>query len=105
MLRNGPYPRWLQARIASPTGHLSNADSAAFARRAVTRGLAHLVLAHLSENCNTPAVALAAMRGALRGTRFRGTLTAASQDVADRPVHPRRHASHPAAPAAIVLDC
>src|ERR1041384_6406509 len=27
MLENGPYPRWLQQRIASKVGHLSNADS------------------------------------------------------------------------------
>ncbi|MFI5228727.1 MAG: MBL fold metallo-hydrolase, partial [Gemmatimonadales bacterium] len=50
MLRNGPYARWLQARIASDTGHLSNNDSADFARRALTRETRHLVLAHLSEN-------------------------------------------------------
>ena len=37
MLRNGPYPPWLQARIASRIGHLSNRDAAAFAREAVTR--------------------------------------------------------------------
>jgi phosphoribosyl 1,2-cyclic phosphodiesterase len=80
MLRNGPYPRWLQSRIASSTGHLSNADSGAFAREAATRELNHLVLAHLSENCNSPRVALTAMRGALARSRFKGTLTAAKQD-------------------------
>ena len=88
MLRNGPYPRWLQARIACPTGHLSNYDSGAFARDAVTRALNHLVLAHLSENCNTPRVALAAMRGALARTRFHGTLTAARQDAVVGPFTP-----------------
>ena len=81
MLRNGPYPKWLQMRIACPTGHLSNADSSAFARDAVTPGLQHLVLAHLSEYCNTPEVALANMRGAVRRTAFTGTITAAKQDV------------------------
>src|SRR5437763_764345 len=49
LLRNGPYPRWLQARIASKTGHLSNRDAGTFARTAATRDLNHLVLAHLSE--------------------------------------------------------
>jgi phosphoribosyl 1,2-cyclic phosphodiesterase len=88
MLRNGPYPRWLQSRIACPTGHLSNTASAAFARTAVTRELAHLVLAHLSENCNTPEVALAAMRGAVARTRFKGAITAARQDAAVGPFTP-----------------
>ena len=39
----------------------------------------HLVLAHLSEQCNTPAVALDCMGSAIKGTKFRGTLTAAKQ--------------------------
>jgi len=88
MLRTGPYPRWLQARIACDTGHLSNADSGAFARRAVTKSVNHLVLAHLSENCNTPRVALSAMRAALAGSRFRGSLTAARQDAVVGPFLP-----------------
>ncbi len=79
MLRNGPYPRFLQTRIACRTGHLSNHDAGAFARGAVSGGLNHLVLAHLSERCNSPEVALLSMRGALARSRFRGTLTAASQ--------------------------
>jgi phosphoribosyl 1,2-cyclic phosphodiesterase len=88
MLRSGPYPRWLQARIASKTGHLSNQDSGAFAREAVTRAMHHLVLAHLSENCNTPQVALGAMRAAIARTAFRGTLTAAKQDSVVGPFTP-----------------
>lgn len=88
MLRNGPYPRWLQARIASKTGHLSNADSGTFARDAASRELNHLVLAHLSENCNSPRVAMAAMRGALARSRFKGTLTAAKQNAVVGPFTP-----------------
>lgn len=80
MLENGPYPIWLQRRIASSIGHLSNTDSGTFARSVVTRELNHLVLAHLSEKCNTPRLALTSMRGALAQSRFRGTLTAAKQD-------------------------
>ena len=88
MLRNGPYPRWLQARIASKTGHLSNRDSGAFAREAVSRAMHHLVLAHLSENCNTAQTALASMRGAIARTRFQGTVTAAKQDSVVGPFTP-----------------
>ena len=88
MLRTGPYPRWLQARIASRTGHLSNHDAGVFAREAVSRAMRHLVLAHLSENCNTPRVALAAMGQAIARTAFRGTVTAAKQDSVVGPFTP-----------------
>lgn len=88
MLRNGPYPVFLQRRIASRTGHLSNRDAGRFARESVTRGLHHLVLAHLSENCNTPRVALASMRGAVAKTAFSGTVTAAKQDAVVGPFTP-----------------
>jgi phosphoribosyl 1,2-cyclic phosphodiesterase len=88
MLANGPYPPWLRARIASRIGHLSNPAAAAFAREAVTRETNHLVLAHLSENCNTPRVALGTMRAALAKSRFRGSLTAAKQDAVVGPFVP-----------------
>lgn len=79
MLRAGPYPPVVQARIAGAFGHLSNRRSGMFARECVHAGLAQLVLAHLSERCNQPEIALASMREAVRGSRFRGTLSAASQ--------------------------
>ncbi|HEX4682816.1 MAG TPA: MBL fold metallo-hydrolase [Gemmatimonadaceae bacterium] len=88
MLRNGPYARWLQMRIASRTGHLSNRDAGLFAREAVTREMNHLVLAHLSENCNTTDVAVESMRGALGRTRFKGAVTAAQQDAVVGPFTP-----------------
>jgi len=88
MLRNGPYPRWLQERIASRTGHLSNRASGVFARQAMTKECNHLVLAHLSETNNTPRVAMANMRSALAGSRFKGTLTAAKQDAVVGPFTP-----------------
>jgi phosphoribosyl 1,2-cyclic phosphodiesterase len=80
MLRHGPYPRWLQARIASPVGHLSNRCAAQLARRVVSRQVNHLVLSHLSERCNRPYIALKSMTEALNRSRFRGTVTAAVQD-------------------------
>jgi phosphoribosyl 1,2-cyclic phosphodiesterase len=80
MLRYGPYPPFLQARIAGRRGHLSNREAGVFARDTIGRGMNHLVLAHLSENCNTPSVALRSMRAALARTRFKGGLTAAVQN-------------------------
>ena len=88
MLRNGPYPRWLQERIASRTGHLSNRASGVFARQSMTKECNHLVLAHLSETNNTPRVAMANMRSALAGSKFKGTLTAAKQDAVVGPFTP-----------------
>ena len=43
-----------------------------FARDCTHAGLAQLVLAHLSERCNDPGIALSSMREALRTTSFRG---------------------------------
>lgn len=88
MLRHGPYPPFLQKRIASRVGHLSNDDAAKFARASMTRDVKHLVLAHLSENCNDPRVALECMRGAVGTTRFRGTVTASKQDAVMGPFVP-----------------
>jgi len=88
MLAHGPYPRFLQRRIASRVGHLSNNEASDFARRTVKRGLNHIVLAHLSENCNTPRVALTTMRDAVTGTPFKGTVSAAKQDSVVGPFTP-----------------
>ena len=57
MLRNGPYPYELKRRIASNRGHLSNPDSAALAARLCSAGTRGLMLAHLSQENNEPALA------------------------------------------------
>jgi len=59
MLRNGPYPPSLQARIRSPFGHLSNRDCAAEAARLVSQeNVRKIVLMHISDKNNTPKLAL-----------------------------------------------
>lgn len=80
MLRAGPYPLVVQDRIASANGHLSNRAAADLGRRIAHRGLRHLVLAHLSAQNNSAAVARGTMDAALRTSAFRGTLTVARQD-------------------------
>jgi len=60
MLENGPYDRPLKQRVGGPLGHLSNVQSAEFLRAVDCSRLRHLVLTHLSEKNNTPALALAA---------------------------------------------
>ena len=54
MLMMGPYPYDLKRRIASRRGHLSNGDSAAFAAELCANGTKCLMLAHLSQENNTP---------------------------------------------------
>lgn len=87
MLKVGPYPWSVKQRVMSRTGHLSNhvvseflADPEAFDGRP-----RHLVLAHLSENNNTPDLARISAEEALgrRPTEaeFRGELLVASQRV------------------------
>jgi phosphoribosyl 1,2-cyclic phosphodiesterase len=85
MLRNGPYPPFLQARIASEQGHLSNRQTGALLQRVAHRGLRHVVLAHLSQQNNTPEVALDAARVVLKATAFKGTLACAEQDAVTHP--------------------
>ncbi len=57
MLKNGPYPYELKKRIASKYGHLSNADCAILASQLHAGGTKHMMLAHLSEENNLPALA------------------------------------------------
>lgn len=54
MLMNGPYPWVLKQRIKGRTGHLSNMDTRDFIRDLVNENLKHVILAHLSEENNTP---------------------------------------------------
>lgn len=65
MLMSGGYPPALKARIAGPRGHLDNAASAALLAALDRRRLAHVIAAHLSQQNNTPALARAALAGAL----------------------------------------
>jgi phosphoribosyl 1,2-cyclic phosphodiesterase len=100
MLRAGPYPPELQARVGGPTGHLGNAQAAEVARAVAHPGLQHLVLGHLSRHNNTPELALASMRRALEGTPFRGALHAAPPDAVLGPLVLQPAAAAPGTPVA-----
>jgi phosphoribosyl 1,2-cyclic phosphodiesterase len=65
MLRSGPYPAHLKQRIRDRFGHLSNDQAAAVLRHAATEDTAAVILVHLSEKNNTPALARGAAAGAL----------------------------------------
>jgi phosphoribosyl 1,2-cyclic phosphodiesterase len=90
MLRSGPYPPFLQDRIASRTGHLSNRQSASLARELAGGTLRQLVLLHLSEVNNTPRFALASSAAALGGPRSRIKIAAATQDGVQGPFGDQR---------------
>ena len=85
MLKMGPYPWHIKQRVMSRTGHLSNTVVSEFLADAeLFDGHArHLVLAHISEQNNTPDLARISAEEAL-GRRsvefaFRGTLHVALQ--------------------------
>ncbi len=79
MLRAGPYPPVVQARIAGDRGHLANRHAAALIRDEATRRLRHVVLAHLSEKCNAPELAWETTEREVKRTAYRGTVTTARQ--------------------------
>jgi phosphoribosyl 1,2-cyclic phosphodiesterase len=79
MLRTGPYPAFLQARISGGSGHLSNAKSASLSSELAGAPLRELVLLHLSEVNNTPRRAVDAVTSGLRGARQSCRVTAAPQ--------------------------
>jgi phosphoribosyl 1,2-cyclic phosphodiesterase len=60
MLLDGPYPWELKQRIRGNKGHLSNTQAAELLKEGLSPNLRQLVLAHLSEENNTPAHAGAA---------------------------------------------
>ena len=64
MLRNGPYPDYLKARIEAAQGHLDNTVSAEFAAGLWTPKLSHIFLCHLSHDNNRPEKAFNAYREA-----------------------------------------
>jgi len=67
MLRTGPYPLYLKERILSQNGHLSNDDCAVQAASLISRGTTHLLLGHLSQDNNRPAIADRTVEAGLSG--------------------------------------
>ena len=58
MLKNGPYPYFLQQRVLSDKGHLSNEQASNYLSKIVGKNTKTIVLAHLSEKNNNPEKAL-----------------------------------------------
>ena len=68
MLREGAYPRFLQERILSTKGHLSNDQAAAAARELVTDRTEQLIAMHISQDNNRPSLTVKSYAGALAAT-------------------------------------
>jgi phosphoribosyl 1,2-cyclic phosphodiesterase len=72
MLENSGRPEWLKKRIRD-VGHLSNSQSAELMGRILSLSALHpraVVLAHLSQECNTEPIAHSSMASALEGFGF-----------------------------------
>jgi len=80
LLRTSDYPASVQQRIAGFGGHLSNGDAAELLRELHHPGLSAVVLAHLSQRCNTPGHARERVAVALAAVGFEGRLDVACQD-------------------------
>jgi phosphoribosyl 1,2-cyclic phosphodiesterase len=85
-LRTSGYPPVVQQRIAGSAGHLSNRAAAELLMELVHPGLSTVVLAHLSERCNTAEEARAEIWPALLAAEFAGDLHIALQDLPSGPI-------------------
>ena len=65
MLRYGRYPEFLKARIQTAFGHMDNEATASFLKEIHSPRLSHIFLCHLSQDNNTPEIALKKVRAAL----------------------------------------
>ena len=64
MLKNSGRAPYLIQRIAGPRGHLANWEAAELVKKFASPRLKKLMLAHLSQDCNTPFLAERKMREA-----------------------------------------
>lgn len=79
-LCSGPYPYYLKQRILGIEGHLNNEDAAHFAVLLAEHGASEILLAHLSRENNTPAMAHHAVETALSAAGLCPALSVAPRD-------------------------
>lgn len=70
MLMNGKYPHYLKQRILSDKGHLSNKDCSYYLSQFVGNNTKNIVLAHLSEENNTPEIALSELNSKIKSKKI-----------------------------------
>lgn len=71
MLIEGPYPWPLKQRIQGRSGHLSNAEAAILLKELWHDNLSHVILAHLSEENNTPEKAIQSIERVSKGSHVK----------------------------------
>ena len=79
-VRSGPYPYYLKQRILGQQGHLPNEAAARFAVTLAEHGASEIVLAHLSQENNTPAMARNTVERALSAAGLAPALSVAPRD-------------------------
>lgn len=94
-LRTSGYPAAVQQRIIGSGGHLSNRAAAELVSELAHPGLGLVVLAHLSERCNTEAEARGAVEAALRTARHECEVRVARQHVPLGPIEVTRAGRDP----------
>ena len=70
MLMEGPYPYILKQRVISDQGHLSNKYTGNFLNKVIGDKTKCIILAHLSENNNTPELALEQVTGEIKNNKI-----------------------------------
>ena len=79
MLKVGPYPWSVKQRVMSRVGHLSNLVMSDFLAQDLDSGTAHVILGHLSEHNNHPAIARVFASQALEARGHSARLSIAEQ--------------------------
>ena len=77
MLAGGPYPGYLKARVAGPSGHLSNAQAAEALPQLVTDDTETVVAMHPSHENNRPSVCVRTLAEAVGATAANDAFTEA----------------------------
>ena len=65
MLANSSRPDWLKERIAGPAGHISDVEAAELLLASASKRMQWACLGHLSEDSNSPKLAVATHRKVL----------------------------------------
>ena len=65
MLTHGPYPEWLQKRVLSDVGHLSNKFAGIYLSKLIDENTKNILLLHLSEKNNSEECALSTVVNSL----------------------------------------
>lgn len=70
MLMEGKYPYVLKQRVISDKGHLSNRYTGRYLNKTIGKNTKYIILAHLSENNNTPELAIQQVKEELENNNF-----------------------------------